>query len=514
MKTHKHGPSLFGRACLALGLMVFFYAFAILLAVILFAIPVFIYETTERINFHLLVMCWLAAGCIVVSIIPQRARFVAPGPLLSEAEYPALFDVIRQVARVTGQEMPREVYLLHDMNAFVSQRGGVMGFFSWRIMGIGLPLLEILTIPEFKAVLAHEFGHYRRGDTSLGPWIYVTRASIIRTIENMSNDFIRILFVWIGKLFLRITHAVSRQEEFAADAVAVQTAGGSAVAGGFRKLEAYGGAFSYYVQNEWLPLVSDHVVMPLIPGYRVMMIAPDTPEFLKRMAQERQQEEATTDPYRTHPTMQQRLDAVAELTGRDASADEGEAADSTQAITLIPDLATAENRLFDECLVAPEGGGTRCRIEWNDALEAVYFPLWCGRLKQYRDELRKIRVGDLGDVIGNPDRHAALFIRPPTMTDDAAWQAELRNILGASLGLILVARGYKGSALPGHDISFAVRRLTIRPFQLFATGNDAKTVDPAEWADFCAEPGVKDALLSEGLDSYQANVRPSAQSNV
>lgn len=503
MKTRQHGPSLFWRACLALGLMVFFYVFAILLAVVLFSIPAFIYQATERVNIQLLIACWFAAGCIVFSIIPRRTRFVAPGSLLSEAEYPALFDVIGQVARATGQAMPKEIYLLHDMNAFVSQRGGVMGFFSRRIMGIGLPLLEILTVPEFKAVLAHEFGHYRRGDTSLGPWIYLTRASIIRTVENMSNDLIRILFVWIGKLFLRITHAVSRQEEFAADAVAVQAVGGGAVAGGFRKLEKHGGAFSCYVQNEWLPMLSDRIVMPLIPGYRAMLAAPEMPAFLERMAQECREADAKADPYSTHPTMRQRLDAVAELAGRDALADEGDAADRMQAITLIPDLAAAENRLFNDVLIAPKDLGTRRCVEWEDVLEAVYFPLWHENLKRYKEELRRIRVGEVGDILAESDRLAALFSRPPAMNDDAAWQTELRNIIGSSLSLVLAARGYKGSALPGHGVRFVCGALTVCPFGRNA-GEEAKAGLPAAWADFFNETGLGDVLLSEGFDAYPA----------
>ena len=78
--------------------------------------------------------------------------------------------------------MPADVYLVNDVNAFVTERGGVMGLGSRRVMGIGLPLLQSLTVQEFKAVLAHEFGHYHAGDVKIGPWIYKTRAAMGRTI--------------------------------------------------------------------------------------------------------------------------------------------------------------------------------------------------------------------------------------------------------------------------------------------------------------------------------------------
>jgi Zn-dependent protease with chaperone function len=68
--------------------------------------------------------------------------------------------------------MPAEVYLIPEVNAWVGQRGGFMGIGSRRIMGLGLPLLETLNVSQLEAVLVHEFGHYYRGDTRLGPWVY------------------------------------------------------------------------------------------------------------------------------------------------------------------------------------------------------------------------------------------------------------------------------------------------------------------------------------------------------
>ena len=83
--------------------------------------------------------------------------------------------------------MPTEVYLVADVNAFVTTRGGFMGFGSRRVMGLGLPLLQTLGVRELRAVLAHEFGHYHGGDTKLGPWIYKTRAAIGRTLQGLAG---------------------------------------------------------------------------------------------------------------------------------------------------------------------------------------------------------------------------------------------------------------------------------------------------------------------------------------
>ncbi len=37
-------------------------------------------------------------------------------------------------------------------------------------------------------MLAHEFGHYSGGDTKLGPWIYRTRETIVRTVAQLSDE--------------------------------------------------------------------------------------------------------------------------------------------------------------------------------------------------------------------------------------------------------------------------------------------------------------------------------------
>jgi heat shock protein HtpX len=79
------------------------------------------------------------------------------------------------------------VYLIGQVNAFVADRGGIMGFGSRRVMGIGLPLLSILTVSELRGVLAHEFAHYYGGDTRLGPWVYKTQSAMIRTFQNIGK---------------------------------------------------------------------------------------------------------------------------------------------------------------------------------------------------------------------------------------------------------------------------------------------------------------------------------------
>ena len=62
--------------------------------------------------------------------------------------------------------------------------------------------------------------------------------------------------LWYGNGFLRITHAVSRRQELAADALAARVAGRSAMARALRTIHGAGDAFGFYWSNEVVPAIS------------------------------------------------------------------------------------------------------------------------------------------------------------------------------------------------------------------------------------------------------------------
>ena len=135
-------------------------------------VPYAVFNYAGRIPVKLALGCLAGAAIILWSVMPRPDRFEAPGPELEPAKHPKLFQMIRGVASATKQEMPAEVYLVGDMNAWVAHRGGLMGLGARGIMGLGLPLLQTLSVSELRAVLAHEFGHYHGGDTKLGRFVY------------------------------------------------------------------------------------------------------------------------------------------------------------------------------------------------------------------------------------------------------------------------------------------------------------------------------------------------------
>ena len=125
------------------------------------------------------------AGILLWSVLPRTDKFNPPGLRLPRSSQPHLFAKIDEIALMLDEPLPHEVYLIGEVGARVADRGGFVGFGGRRVMGVGLPLLSILNVSQFRGVTAHEFAHYYAGDTRLGPWIYKTRTAIVRSFQNI-----------------------------------------------------------------------------------------------------------------------------------------------------------------------------------------------------------------------------------------------------------------------------------------------------------------------------------------
>jgi Zn-dependent protease with chaperone function len=255
------------RAALAIALMVGFYVMALAIGLGLLSIPVVAIAKNIRIPAKLLLIPAGAGLTVLWAIVPRPDRFTAPGPRLDEASHPDLFRMIRDVAMATKQDLPSDVYLLNEVNAWVAHRGGVMGFGSHRVMGVGLPLLQALSQLELKAIIAHEFGHYASGDVRIGPWIYKTRAAIGRTLQDLRGGWLEEPFKWYGEHFLRLTHDISRQQEFMADRIAAGVSGAAAMSSALRRVTALAPTFSSYLSNEVAPVLRAGFLPPITGGF-------------------------------------------------------------------------------------------------------------------------------------------------------------------------------------------------------------------------------------------------------
>jgi heat shock protein HtpX len=231
------------------------YLFILILAAICVYGPYWLLVHSNSLGFQLLAVfiCgFLMAATMLWSLVPRRNKFQTPGPLLERASHPKLFAELNKIASFLNEPVPHEVYLIPEVNAWVTERRGILSFRKRRILGIGLPLLSVLTVSELRAVLAHEFAHYYAGDTRLGPIVYRTRIAMARALENMASIgkyvrwilaqaiYISVMWIlrWYWKLFFRLTQLVSRRPEYRADELACYIAGTEAMSTGLKKISA------------------------------------------------------------------------------------------------------------------------------------------------------------------------------------------------------------------------------------------------------------------------------------
>jgi Zn-dependent protease with chaperone function len=159
------------------------YLFVLLLAAACVYLPYLALRRSDSPGFQIIALFLFGiviSATILWSLLPHLDKFNPPGLLLDAATQPRLFTELENIAVALNEPMRREVYLIGDVNAWVADRSGFLGIGSRRVMGLGLPLLSILTVSQFRAVLAHECAHYYGGDTSLGPWVYKTQTAIVR----------------------------------------------------------------------------------------------------------------------------------------------------------------------------------------------------------------------------------------------------------------------------------------------------------------------------------------------
>ncbi len=78
----------------------------------------------------------LVAGAMLWSLVPRREKFEPPGTPLDRDTL--LFAELDDIADSHNEPLPSEVYRIGQVNAFVADRGGILGFGSRRIIAVGL----------------------------------------------------------------------------------------------------------------------------------------------------------------------------------------------------------------------------------------------------------------------------------------------------------------------------------------------------------------------------------------
>jgi Zn-dependent protease with chaperone function len=477
------------RAVLAVVLMIGFYALALGISFGLLLVPYAEYTLTNDVTPQVAVICVLSALIVLWSVLPRADSFSPPGPRLRPGQYPRLFQRLEMIARATRQAMPAEVYLVPEVNAWVMLRGGIMGFGSHRVMGLGLPLMRFLTCSQLSAVLAHEFGHYHGGDTRISPWIYKTRAAIERTVRALEDRaWLQLPFRLYADMFLDITHAVSRRQEFIADELAARTVGAKPLIEGLHAIHKIGPAFAYYWQSECASVLKAGYLPPLLDGFDQFLRAGPVIQLLeKRMAEELSG--GQTDPYDTHPSLKDRIAALASLSqGSDAMED-------PPAVSLLENVPALEGELTAR-MAGREGVAGLTPIAWSEVGPRVYVPQARRLAHLNAAALNGVTPGSLGELVPNLKALGKRLVdfRKQHPDDDHA-ERMASAVAGAALALLLIQRGGQLDTTLGQPISVRIGGHDLQPMDLLMALKDGR-ITIQGWQRQCAELGIAEADLA------------------
>ena len=488
------------RALLAIGLMIGFYVFSLAIVLGLLWIPYAEWVYVGRLHVQVAAVCIGAALAVMWALVPRADTFEPPGPRLEDSKHPGLFQMIREVAAATGQAEPTDVYLLNEVNAWVTHRGGVMGFGSRQVMGIGLPLLQALSVSEVKAIVAHEFGHYWSGDVKLGPWIHKTRAAIGRTIAGVRGTFIEEPFLWYGRQFMRVTHAVSRQQEFIADQVAVRITGASELASALRRVTAVAPALSSYVRDEVTPVLQAGFLPPIAGGFDEFLRADRIADASQRIV-DAAEREGQTDLFDSHPSLRDRLAVLGK------AGDVGAPPRTAAPASSLVDSVDRQSRILLEFAFGSETVGKLKPITWDLVGESVLAVRWRDVATAHSRWLSQLTADSL-PVGKRPwiQLGSGLVQRDELNVNSDERIGRAVYLCAVGVGVVLLDQGWRAHTRPGTSVLFVRGPETFDPLAAVRALADKEAMSEA-WKAQCHALGIAGKSLGETAGLTEAPIR-------
>lgn len=208
-----------------------------------------------------------AALCVVLllrAMILMLRRPVTPviGRAVSEQRGPLLWQYVRDLARRIDALPPENIVVGFDNNFFVIDADVkcFSGALKGRTLYLSLPLCRILNEPELRAIIGHELGHFKGGDTAysrrFAP-IYRGAGEALATLrQNMSESITGLAILpavsvlsFFFDSFNTAAMEISRERELVADGIGAQLSGKENAASGLVKAHAFADAWESALQR-------------------------------------------------------------------------------------------------------------------------------------------------------------------------------------------------------------------------------------------------------------------------
>lgn len=301
----------------------------------------------------------LAAGMLAsVALRTLYWLWVPPsggaGILLPESRVPGLRRRVDRLCAQLGARRIDHIVVTPDMNAAVFCRPafGLCGPMRTTLL-LGIPLAHSLTARQLSAVLAHELAHLSAQLDGAGAWSAHLRTWWLRCVDRIEGDRSATarLLLWLlaplARLDLEQSVALSRLDEFEADAVAARAVGSPALAGALIELAMK----DRFLHDDYWVRVMEQAAdrrRPRMRPFREMGLGVQV-GFVRRDALAGldhllRSEGGGLD---THPSLPERLDAlrIGRLGGLPVAA-EGPSAAEHYFAGLLPTLSLAFDRMW------------------------------------------------------------------------------------------------------------------------------------------------------------------------
>ncbi|HEX5704960.1 MAG TPA: M48 family metalloprotease [Pyrinomonadaceae bacterium] len=295
------------------------YLFAVVLALLaLVAGVIWAMFVTGRIDWMLLQVIWIP---LVVAGLVLRSMWITipppDGKEVQREQAPSLFELVDEVRRALAGPEVHHVLLSDEFNAGIVQvpRFGMFGWTS-NYMVIGLPLLKGMGPDEFRAVIAHEFGHLSGKHGRFTGWIYRIRESwtqILTRIEQERNyaSFIFDRFIkWYAPYFDAYSFVLARAQEYEADRYAVETSGKTVTARMLMQLAVKTRALRGDLWEKFYRRAGDQPQAPKNP-FALMLTELEQPLAPMKVDKWLRQSLSVETGYEdTHPALAERLEGI------------------------------------------------------------------------------------------------------------------------------------------------------------------------------------------------------------
>jgi Zn-dependent protease with chaperone function len=424
------------RAVLAVGILVGFYVVALAIVVAVVYLGILVVTTWgSGVPVGFWVFAVVVVGALGRSLFSvQKAepadqkRFV-----IGEADQPRLWQEVREVAAFVATRPPDEIQLVAAADAGVAEESSMLGLVGGkRTMVIGAPLLVGLSRDQFRAVLAHELGHYSRRHTVFAALTYRGREAIGRALTQLDDNLVRIPLRLYSRLYLAVAQTVNRRQEFEADRLSAELVGARTAAEALRQGVALGPAWDFFLEQYVAP-AADEGSRPsdLFGGFRCFLA---DPERQSQVAEFRANlEDPPRSVYDSHPPITKRLAAFG------AVATEGAHDTSGPATTLLSDqqadLAGLCEALYQESDLVPMKFEDMAALEGRSRSEhnARFFLNVVGR-----EGIAPPLLG--GAVAAMTEGRSEELLRLVTDTDGAA-RAKVATVLGDAVAYSMLVQG-------------------------------------------------------------------------